>query len=273
MKDAVDTTFELSKLLKYSANRKAEFLRLKEELAPNDPGFRTLCPTRWTVRSKSLSSVRQNNSVLQQSLSTFADFAKHDMETSARVNGIRSQMEKFSFLFGVMLGESVLGMAENLSCVLQSKKISAADGQAAAELTLDTMLKHRTDSAFTKFWNKVVKHSETVDVDEPALPRERRLPARFDLSGAGESYVLLTVKEHYRIIYYAAFDRVISSIENRFDQPGYKVYCSLENLLLNAISGKDFEADIQKVIEVYGNDFDQDLLRIQLDILQIPFPS
>ena len=72
----------------------------------------------------------------------------------------------------------------------------------------------------------------------------------------------MTVEEHYRIIYYAAFDRVISSIKNRFDQPGYKVYCSLENLLLNAISGKDIEADIQKVIKVYGNDFDQDLLRI-----------
>ena len=81
-------------------------------------------------------------------------------------------MEKFSFLFGVMLGESVLGMAENLSCVLQNKKISAAEGQAAAELTLDTMLKHTTNKAFTKFWDKVVKHSETVDVDEPALPKK-----------------------------------------------------------------------------------------------------
>ena len=273
VKDAVDTTFELSKIAKYSAKRKAELVRLKEERAHNDPGFRTICPTRWTVRSKSLSSVRQNYSVLQQSLSTFADFAKHDMEISARVNGIRSQMEKFSFLFGVMLGESVLGMAENLSCVLQSKKISAAEVQAAAELTLDTMLKHRTDTAFTKFWDKVVKHSKNVDVDKPALPRKRRVPARFDLSGAGESYVPLTVKEHYMIIYYAAFDRVISSIKNHFDQPGYKVYCPLENVLLNAISGNDFEADIQKVIEVYGNDFDQDLLRIQLDIFQTHFAS
>ena len=39
------------------------------------------------------------------------------------------------------------------------------------------------------------------------------------------------------------------------------------------MSGKDFEADIQKVIEVYGNDFDQDLLRIPLDILQTHFAS
>lgn len=45
LKDALDTTFELSKLLKYSAKRSAEFKRIHEEMAPKEPGFRTLCPT------------------------------------------------------------------------------------------------------------------------------------------------------------------------------------------------------------------------------------
>lgn len=259
LKDALDTTFELSKLLIYSAKRKAEFLRLKEETAPEDLGFRTLCLTHL-VLSKSLGSVQQNYSVLWQSLGTFAELARHDMEMCARVNGIAFQMEKFSFLFGVMLGERVLQMAENLSCVLQHKEISAAEGQTAAQLTLDTMMKHRTDIEFNRFWEKVVKLSQTTGVDGPMLPGKRRVCDRYEVTGSGDNYVPLTPKEHYRIIYFATFDRAIAWIKDHFDQPGYKVYCSLQNLLLNVMSGKEFESDFQKVIEVYGDDIDQDQL-------------
>ena len=56
LQDTLDTTSEISKLLKYSPKRNTMFVKLKEELAPRTPGFRTLCPTRWTVRAISLSS-------------------------------------------------------------------------------------------------------------------------------------------------------------------------------------------------------------------------
>ena len=148
-----------------------------------------------------------------------------------------------------MLGESVLGMAENLSCVMQNKKISAAEGQAAAELTLDTMLKHRTDIAFTKFRDKVVKHNETVDLNEPALPRKGKVPARFDLTGAGESYVPLTVKEHYRIIYYAAFDRVIFSIKNVLTNWATKFIAPLKIYCLMLYRGRTFRQTFRKLLK------------------------
>ena len=83
MKDALDTTFELSKLLKYSSKCNSTYLKLKEELAPSESGFCTLCPTRWTVRADSLASVRKNYSVLQSSLDTFSEMAARDMEMSA----------------------------------------------------------------------------------------------------------------------------------------------------------------------------------------------
>ena len=55
--DTLDTTFEISKLVKFSPRRDTIFERIKSELAPDSPGFRTLCPTRWTVRAASLESV------------------------------------------------------------------------------------------------------------------------------------------------------------------------------------------------------------------------
>ena len=47
LKDALDTTFELSKLLKYLSKRNAEFKKIKQQIALSHPGFRTNCPTRW----------------------------------------------------------------------------------------------------------------------------------------------------------------------------------------------------------------------------------
>ena len=90
-------------------------------MALSVPVFRTLCPTRWTVRADSLASVRINYATLQNSLDSFSEMASRDMEMSAKVNGIAFQLEKFEFLFGVMLGEKVLQQADNLSCTLQKK--------------------------------------------------------------------------------------------------------------------------------------------------------
>ena len=65
VKDAMDATFEISKLIKYSPKHDAMFLKMKSELSPDSPGFRVLCPTRWTVRADSLRSVLDNYTALQ----------------------------------------------------------------------------------------------------------------------------------------------------------------------------------------------------------------
>ena len=66
LKDALDTTSKISKLLKFSPKREALFKKFKEDFAPEFPGFRTLCPTKWTVRGGSLQGVIDNWNVLQE---------------------------------------------------------------------------------------------------------------------------------------------------------------------------------------------------------------
>ena len=51
MSDTLNTTSEISKLLKFSPRRDVVFEKLKSELTPNVPGFRTLCPTCLTLQS------------------------------------------------------------------------------------------------------------------------------------------------------------------------------------------------------------------------------
>ena len=54
IKAALETTFEITKLVKYSPRREQLFNEIKEQIVPGSPGVRVLCPTRWTVRSDSM---------------------------------------------------------------------------------------------------------------------------------------------------------------------------------------------------------------------------
>ena len=69
----MDTASAVYKLLKYSLRRDALFSKIKEELAQGTTSFRTLCPTKWIVRARTLKSVVENYVVFQVML-TNLDF-------------------------------------------------------------------------------------------------------------------------------------------------------------------------------------------------------
>ena len=87
LRDTLDVTYEISKLLKYSPRRDTLFEKLKSQMALKFPGFRTLHPTRWTVRASSLESVLSNCEVFL----AFRDEAKDiapDADTRTRIAGV-----------------------------------------------------------------------------------------------------------------------------------------------------------------------------------------
>ena len=59
---------------------------------------------------------------------------------------------------------------------------------------------------------------------------------------------------------------VINFIRSRLDQPGYRIYCNLEKLLLKAAKGEDYTAEIKFALQFYGSDFDGALLPTQLEL-------
>ena len=63
MKSSLEVVAGISKLIKKSSKRVSIFQKLKSDLAPDTPGFRVLCPTRWTLCSASLWSVLDNYEV------------------------------------------------------------------------------------------------------------------------------------------------------------------------------------------------------------------
>ena len=263
MKDALDTSYEITKLIKYSPRRERIFQSLRENLpAGSTPGIRVLCPTRWTVRADSLLSITRNYDTLQNTWEEAIAVVK-DSESKARIHGVSAQMKKFDYLYGNTLGELVLRHNDNLSRTLQNKSLSAAEGQQAAKMTVQTIQSIRSDEAFNLFWEKVNRYATDMDVSGPQLPRQRKLPRRYD-DGSSRGDFHHTPKEHYRQYYFEAIDLIINCIKDRFDQPGYRIYSSLVTLLLKACKKEPLEDDLETVCTFYKDDFDRELLSMQL---------
>jgi len=122
----------------------------------------------------------------------------------------------------------------------------------------------RNDTNFNLYWKKTTDAAANLNVSEPALPRRRKALCWFD-EGSTPTYHK-TVEDHYRVIYFKALDLIVTCIENRFDQPGYKSYGIVQTLLLKAAASKPHAEELQFVLSFYGSDFDSMLLPTHLEI-------
>ena len=138
LRSNMDTLFEISKLLQYSPKRMSLFKDVKAETSPDAAGFRILCPTRWTVRNETFRSIIDNYSSLMEVWEEILS-GRVDSEVRARVNGVASQMNTFEFFLGVHLLYIILRHTDNLSKTLQMTKMSAAEGQKLADMTVTAL--------------------------------------------------------------------------------------------------------------------------------------
>ena len=65
----------------------------------------------------------------------------------------------------------------------------------------------------------------------------------------------------------------MQSIKDRFEQPGYKVYEGLENLVLKAVNKVEFSEELVLVVDMYGTNLDESTFHMQLQILGANVPE
>ena len=140
---------------------------------PDSPGFRVLCPTRWTIHGESLHSVITNYCVLQELWDACLE-TRLQPDIRSRIIGVQAQMKTFEYFFGVVLGERILKHADNLSKTLQHKNISATEAQSITSLTVNTLQLMRNDNSYDLFWELLLHQASQCDVTEPILPRRRK---------------------------------------------------------------------------------------------------
>ena len=236
MKNALELTHEITKLIKCSSRREGIFKKLKETIPSNgSPGIRILCLE--TVRAESLSSIINNFKVLQAPWEEPIEVVQ-DSETKTRIRGVAIQIETFDYFFGNLLGQLILKHADNLSITLQRQNISASEGEQIAKMTVETLELIPNDESYDHFWKTTTEKAKSLDIGEPCLPRCRKVPARYE-DGMPSGHFHDSTVGYYKQIYFEALDLIINCIEDRFDQPGFRIYYSIESLLVKFVNKRN----------------------------------
>ena len=173
----------------------------------------------------------------------------------ARIHGAISHTKKIDFFSSFRLGSTILNQTDNLSHALQKPTLSAVETYDLAIKVLAVLRKERRDECFKEFWKKLLSNKNSYAlVESPVLPRRRKIPARYN--DGEDQHHHKDVELLYRQLYYDAYDYVISGIKNRFDQPDFKLYSHMQNLLLNAANGQKYLEEYNIICEIYKDDLD-----------------
>ena len=110
-----------------------------------------------------MQSAIDNWKVLQELLEKCLE-SKLEREIRPQIIGVSHQMTTFEYYFGVKLGSLLLKHSDNLSKTLQKTKLSAAEGQSVASLTVKTLEKMRTDDSYHLFWERCNKEAKDLEI-------------------------------------------------------------------------------------------------------------
>ena len=114
--EALESAYEITKLIKYSPKRNAQFNKIASEHKDDkrSAGIRKFCPTRWTVRGESICSILENYNVLKE-LWESCLLLSLQPDVKGRIIGIQAQMSNFKLSFGLKLCERIFLITDNLS--------------------------------------------------------------------------------------------------------------------------------------------------------------
>ena len=161
----MDTTAEISVLLKFSPKHEKLLENLKEQLKNSEQSTRNkitkFSTTRWTVRASALLRIIENYSYIMELWNECLVNENLTTEIKSRVNGCQSQMGIFHLFFGIHLGHRLYSHTENLLKSLQSE-MSAASSKRQANLTVSLFQSLRVEECFKSFYNAILKKNERI---------------------------------------------------------------------------------------------------------------
>ena len=188
-----------------------------------------------------------------------------DSDMKARIIGVQTKMQSFSFFYGLQLAIVVLSHSDNLSSSLQRAELCAVDAQQNAKLSVSVLRGVRSDRDASLHWTKVTQAAAKLELQTPSLPHRRKVPSRYSEGNAHPEHHS-NIENFYRQVYFETVDTVASCIEERFNQKDYTMYANCEQVLVKGALGKLVSYNVDQLCEFY-TEFDPDNLRIQLSIM------
>lgn len=269
-RDAMNQVRELINFVRDSPKRLAWFSSLQQQ----DAGaLRPLCPTRWTMRICSVKSVLDNYNELLCFLEEVSQ-ADHS-EAGSKCSGYAKQLSTFSMYFSLKMLYTVFSRSETLAHLLQSPKLSLAKAEKMVDSLSSIWKCLRSDSSFSMLWQSVMAEAESIGIEPPVLPRQRRIPRRLD-DAPQSQHNDERVEDFYRRLYFATVDSAIACLSQRFSSPAFKMACDIEALFIEVINTSTDTADegwqtstqLRNILSHYDNDIDASRLILHLSMLR-----
>ena len=113
-------------------------------------------------------------------------------------------------MYGLKLSVMIQKHTDNLSATLQTTNLCAADAQETARLVVDTITRTQNEQDATSFYEVVKIRADRLSLEEPSLPRNRKVPNRVNfLHGYKESasHHHENGSDFYRAQYFASIDK------------------------------------------------------------------
>ena len=186
-------------------------------------------------------------------------------------------MESFKFYFGLQLDRKLYAQTDNLSKTLRQGKTSAIKGKSLTDLNVQTLEGIRNDRDYKPFYESVEKSADKIKaVSKPTLPRKRNTPnySIFQFVEGHKSEELHhpeTTCAYFKPIYCKAIDTITNSIQDRFEQPGFKVFGQVKQLFLKSINKEDHSDKIITVESTSLGNYNHDSLTAELQLIPAIF--
>ena len=178
-------------------------------------------------------------------------------------------MEKFSTFFGFQLSLLAFTPVEQVSATIQGKDISAEDSSQASKSLIFHLKRLRTDAEFERFFDRILEESKDK-TKAPVLPRNRRVPARFEIGESSTHHFHTDIREFYKQQYFEVIDLLKEETDRRFKQRNFSIIRDLENFLIKSANGENVNIG-QIANELYKDDIDMDRLKMQAEMLPAIF--
>ena len=218
--------------------------------------MRPFCPTRWTVRALSLKTVMDNYSSLLQFLDKLSESDK--IEAGVKASGLVRQYLQFDNYFLLRLMYKVLSRAETVASSIQRHDLDLYQTQLKLEQLKADVVTMRCDHEFDDFWSDVSEGARLLEVNEPKLPRPRKLPRRMD-DNPTTQHNFTSAPEMYRKRYFDVIDTLTSGLDARFPSAVFEHMTEIEKFL----TGK---SDGDRIVDFYKDDLDADQLQLHRDM-------
>lgn len=254
--DFLSVMKDLVKFVRASAKRNNIFKGIVFEDDDDDDNvglLKPFCPTRWTVRVKSLKSVKNN---YKKILHFCDEVGLETGDCGVKARGFSTYLRKFECIILLEISISTLEKVEELNENIQGATITFKSIIKRLNILKTSLNSIRSSEKFNEIWVVIEVLANTHGLENPVLPRKRIAPKRLD-KNAQTAYFPTTPEEIYRHIYFEVIDQILVSIDTRFDSENYDILLKMEEFALKKCDIDDIKMHLLNNEE---SDFDTDRL-------------